>query len=148
MTHTKLAVLTRSIVSPVLRQIPIMSNHVVHFAIHADDTERARQFYEQLFGWEFDPWGPPDFFLIRTGADAPIRGALQQRQEPLSGTGMRGFECTVGVPDVAVTAKSVDRLGGRVTLQPMRIEGVGLLIMFEDTEGNTVGAMQYDEGVA
>ena len=30
---------------------------------------------------------------------------------------------------------------------PMEIEGVGTLIMFKDTEGNVVGAMQYKEGV-
>jgi hypothetical protein len=29
-------------------------------------------------------------------------------------------------------------------MQPYRIEGVGELIYFEDTEGNLVGAMQYD----
>ena len=27
-----------------------MPNHVVHFAVHADDVERARAFYEGAFG--------------------------------------------------------------------------------------------------
>lgn len=125
-----------------------MPNHVVHFAIHADEPERARQFYQELFGWDFEPWGPPEFWLIRTGADAPVRGALQRRQQPLTGTGVRGFECTVGVDDVAATAAAIERLGGTVTMPPMRIEGVGTLMMFEDTEQNVVGAMQYDAGVA
>ena len=125
-----------------------MSNHVVHFAIHAEDPARAKAFYEQAFGWEFEPWGPPGFWLIRTGPDAPVLGALQRRQEPLSGTGMRGFECTIGVADVAQSVRDIAAAGGTVTMQPMRIEGVGTLAMFEDTEGHTVGAMQYDEGVA
>ncbi len=30
---------------------------------------------------------------------------------------------------------------------PFDIQGVGTLVMFEDTEGNVVGAMQYQRGV-
>ena len=36
--------------------------------------------------------------------------------------------------------------GGRILMPPYRIEGVGELIYFEDTEGNFVGAMQYEPG--
>ena len=37
-----------------------------HFAINADDVPRARAFYERVFGWEFTPWGPPDFYQTRS----------------------------------------------------------------------------------
>jgi len=36
-----------------------MPNNVKHFAIHADDIQRARTFYEKTFGWQFKPWWPP-----------------------------------------------------------------------------------------
>ena len=36
-----------------------MPNDVAHFAIHADDCQRAKRFYEEVFGWTFEPWGPP-----------------------------------------------------------------------------------------
>ncbi len=123
-----------------------MANDVVHFAIHADDCERAKAFYEQAFGWSFQPWGPPGFWLIHTSPKG-IRGALQQRRAPVEGGGMIGFECTIGVDDVQATAKAVEAAGGTVSMQPMLLETVGTLIMFTDTEGNTVGAMQYLEGV-
>ena len=32
-------------------------------------------------------------------------------------------------------------------MPPFVIETVGTLIMFQDTEGNVVGAMQYETGV-
>ena len=35
---------------------------------------RARDFYQKVFGWEFEPWGPPNFYLIKT-ADAPPGGS-------------------------------------------------------------------------
>ena len=63
------------------------ANNVVHFAVHADDVERARAFYEAVFGWRFEAWGPPGFYRIHTGSsDGPgIEGALHTRHEPLEG---------------------------------------------------------------
>lgn len=121
-------------------------NPVAHFAIHADDCPRAKRFYEAVFGWSFEPWGPPNFWLIETGGGGP-KGALQERQEPLSGSGMRGYECTVSVSDVVAIAKAIEEHGGKVTLAPMELEGVGTLLQFEDTEGNRACAMQYVPGV-
>ena len=122
-----------------------MPNDIAHFAIHASDCQRAKAFYEGVFGWTFEPWGPPNFWRIHTSPGA-IHGALQQRRGPVTGTGMTGFECTIAVADVDATAKAIEAHGGKVQ-QPFVIETVGTLIMFEDTEGNVVGAMQYMEGV-
>ena len=122
-----------------------MPNDIAHFAIHADDCRRARTFYEQVFGWTFEPWGPPDFWRIQTSPGA-VNGALQRRREPLSGAGMRGYECTISVADVAATAAAIAAHGGTITLPPFLIEGVGTLLMFRDTEGNAAGAMQYVAG--
>jgi len=123
-----------------------MPNHVRHFAIHADKVDRARSFYEKLFGWHFEPWGPPNFYLIRTGtgADIGLQGALQERQQPLEGSGMRGYECTIGVDDLDAVLALIPCLGGTVVSTPFTIDGVGRLAFFEDTEGNKVGVMQYD----
>jgi predicted enzyme related to lactoylglutathione lyase len=35
--------------------------------------------------------------------------------------------------------------GGHITMEPFVIVGVGTLIYIEDTEGNRVGAMRYDQ---
>ena len=124
-----------------------MPNDLAHFAIHADDCQRAKTFYETVFEWTFEPWGPPNFWLIRTSPEAVVHGALQERREPVTGTGMNGFECSVAVDDVNVIADLVREHGGSVTQGPFEIERVGTLIMIEDTEGNTLGAMQYLESL-
>jgi predicted enzyme related to lactoylglutathione lyase len=36
-----------------------MPNQLAHFAIHADDLERARKFYGSVFGWKFRGHGGP-----------------------------------------------------------------------------------------
>lgn len=119
-----------------------MPNDLAHFAIHADDCERAKIFYESVFGWTFEPWGPPNFWRIQTSPGA-VHGALQQRSAKVEGKGMIGFECSISVEDVHAIAKEIELNGGKITMQAFEIMTVGTLIMFEDTEGNTVGAMQY-----
>ncbi|HVS17587.1 MAG TPA: VOC family protein [Planctomycetota bacterium] len=123
-----------------------MANDIAHFAIQADDCQRAKTFYEQVFGWTFEPWGPPNFWRIHT-SPAGIHGALQERREPVTGSGTIGYECTVSVEDVHATAAAIEANGGTITMPPFEIEGVGTLVMFRDTEGNVVGAMQYVEVV-
>jgi len=124
-----------------------MPNDIAHFAIHADDCQRAKTFYEKTFQWTFEPWGPPNFWRIHTSPGAAVHGALQERRAPVSGRGMIGFECTIAVDDVGAAAQAIRANGGKVTMEPFEIEGVGTLVMFEDTEANVVGAMQYQAGV-
>jgi len=123
-------------------------NSIAHFAIHADDVERARTFYERVFDWSFEPWGPPGFYLIRTPGEGGIHGSLQGRSEPLQGTGLRAFECTVAVEELDAIAAGIAEAGGQVVMPPMTIPNVGRMLKFEDTEGNIACAMQYVEGLA
>lgn len=123
-----------------------MPNEVVHFAIHADDCDRARRFYERVFGWLFEPWGPPGFWLIRT-RESGVQGALHGRHEPVEGTGMIGFECTIAVQDVRAMRDAIEREGGSILTEPFHIEHVGTVLRFRDTEGNVASAMEYLEGV-
>jgi predicted enzyme related to lactoylglutathione lyase len=123
-----------------------MSRNVVHFAIHADDVERARRFYEAVFGWRFEAWGPPGFYDIETGTPGRpgIHGALHARSEPVSGGGMRGFTCTVAVDDLGEIRDRVIANGGSVQHEEIEIPTVGRHLGLLDTEGNEFAAMVYD----
>lgn len=121
-------------------------NDIRHFAIQADDIERARSFYSEVFGWSFEPWGPPGFYRVQTSEGA-LGGALQSRREWVAGQKTVGFECTIAVDDVDAVAEAVIAAGGRLLMQKSTIAGVGELIYFEDSEGNIAGAMRYDEDV-
>ena len=117
-----------------------MPNNLSRFSIHCDDVTRARRFYEQTFGWRFEPCGPPDFYLITTGDehDPGIGGLMHKRQEPVTGKGMIGFECTI----------AVETNGGKIAMAKFHIPAVGRGFYFNDTEGNLVGAMQYEAGAS
>jgi predicted enzyme related to lactoylglutathione lyase len=123
-----------------------MPNNLAAFSIHADDVARARHFYEQVFGWRFEPWGPPGFYLIHTGdAQNPgVQGLMHQRREPVTGTGMIGYECTIGVEDIDQTIRAIESNGGTITMAKFHIPTVGTGVYFSDTEGNIAGAMQSE----
>jgi uncharacterized protein len=109
-------------------------------------VSRARSFYEKVFGWRFEAWGPPGFFQIAnaTGGTPGPLGALQKRRELIPGVPTVGFECTVAVADVDAVAAAVVANGGTILIPKVLIPTVGHLIFFRDPEGNAVGAMQYD----
>lgn len=124
-----------------------MPANLASFAIHVDDVTRARKFYEAVFGWKFEPWGPPDFYLIHTGTGASpgVQGLMHARQEKSPAGRLNGFECTFAVDDLAAVEAAVVKAGGRITMPPAHIPTVGTLIKFDDTEGNGVGAMRYEQ---
>ena len=123
-----------------------MANNLASFAIHADDVQRCRRFYEAVFGWSFEPWGPPDFYLIHTGdAERPgVQGLMHKRESPRAPGGPNSFECTIAVSNIDQVTEAVIAHGGRLLFDRAPVPTVGILTKFEDTEGNVVGAMAYE----
>ncbi len=116
-----------------------MPNKLAHFAIEADDVDRARKFYETVFEWQFMPWGPPGFYLIE---GAGIHGALQQRREPMP-EGRKGFECSFAVDDIDATIKLIETAGGRMIGSRHTIPTICELAQFADSENNEAIVCQY-----
>ena len=122
-------------------------SQVAHFAINADDVNRALRFYEKVFGWKFQAYGPPGFYMVdeeSARAMVPLRGSLQKRREIVKGVAMRGFECTISVDHIDRTAKAIESSGGKIVMPICTLAGIGRLLFFQDPEGNIAGAMQYD----
>src|SRR4051794_41763930 len=66
---------------------------VIHFEIHAADTDRAQRFYTEVFGWGVQNFGGPmDYRLLITGPDgeAGINGAILKRQGDAPAAGAAG----------------------------------------------------------
>jgi len=120
-----------------------MAARVRHLAINATDVQRVKAFYETVFGWRLEPWGPPDYYQDQKSGEGVVI-ALHGRRELAPGARMLGFEATMAVDDIAATTAAVEAAGGRVAAPRVYIEGVGKLVYFEDPDGNIFGAMQYD----
>jgi len=117
---------------------------IVHFDVPADDTRRAREFYEKLFGWKFESWPGMDFYLISTtnlDGTPGLGGGLGKRMDPSQRT--RNY---IGVKAIDAAMKQVTSLGGKLASPKMPIPGVGWMVNCTDTEGNSFGLFQEDKG--
>ena len=121
---------------------------VIHFEIHADDPDRAIQFYN-LFGWEFIKWEGP-YWLVKTGPDSQpgINGGMHPRRGSVDGQGVIAYVCTVDTDSVDDAVKKAQTMGGPNVVPKMAIPGVGWLAYCKDTEGNIFGLMQNDPQAA
>jgi uncharacterized protein len=114
---------------------------VIHFEVSAEDTDRASQFYESVFGWSIQKWGGPrDYWLISTGADEEpgINGGIFKREGPVN------YVNTIDVPSVDEFVARITEHGGREVVPKMAIPGVGDLVYCQDTEGNVFGILEAE----
>jgi hypothetical protein len=72
-----------------------------------------------------------------------MTGDIRERTNPI-GAGNVGFVCTVVVDDLQAIKDAVIANGGTIAVPEFRIDGVGNLFYFTDTEGHRVGVMRRD----
>ena len=127
----------------------------VHFEIQADDLERAKTFYGEVFGWTFEDYsgftGSPYWGVVTGPEDSTgINGGLLPRPAPAppAESGTNAAVLTMGVADFDATAAAIEAAGGRVALPKMALTGMAWQGYFLDTEGNTFGIHQPDENAA
>ncbi len=125
-------------------------NRVVHFEIHADNTERAIKFYQDVFGWTFEQWGDNKYWMIMTApkdsTELGINGGLLQRsgQTPARDQSANAYVCTMEVADFDATAEKILAAGGSVATPKYALVGMAWQGYFLDTEGNTFGVHHPD----
>lgn len=122
-----------------------MKNRLTHFAIHVDDIERAKKFYDGVFEWGFNSYGRDDFLQIRVdkSESGELIGALQSRKYSPVPEKVNGLECTIAVENIDENIEKVEASGGQVLMPKTAIPYVGYIAKFLDTEGNLICAMQY-----
>ena len=129
-----------------------IKSRIIHFEIHVDDMNRAKEFYGNVFGWKFEDYsyyaGSPYFGAI-TGDESEmgINGALMQRmgEGPKEGQPVNGHVNTIGVEDYDSIEDKILANGGVVALPKMALPGMAWQGYYIDTEGNIFGIHQPDE---
>jgi len=122
-----------------------MSGRVVHFEIPFDDGDRARDFYQTTFGWDFTPMPEMSYTMVSTGPMAEqgpsepgyIGGGMMQRGEPFQGPII-----TVDVEDIDATLAAIEQHGGKTVTPRQAVGQMGFTAYFNDPEGNLMGLWQ------
>jgi uncharacterized protein len=113
-----------------------MAGEIVHLEIPADDTEKAREFWSSLFGWQFESYpGPSEYHMARL---AENQGAAISNE-----SGRRGMRPYFDVDDVNAGAARVRELGGECA-EPMPVPQMGWFATCTDPQGNEFGLWQTD----
>lgn len=122
-----------------------MKNNLSHFAIYIDDIDRAKAFYSNLFGWDYDSYGQDDFLQIKDSSDDDSKaiGALQSRKYSPIDEKIIGFECSIAVDNIDEIITKTEANNGKIVMPKTEIPYVGWLVKFLDTEGNIVCVVQY-----
>ena len=116
-----------------------------HFEIPAEDMNRAKKFYEDLFGWKIVSAGPdfPDYFQIFTrenpstpGIDGGMIKKTGPQHVPLN---------YINVENIDEDLEKVEKLEGQVLMPKMPIKGFGWNAVCKDTEENVFGLFQDDK---
>lgn len=126
--------------------------NIVYFEIPADDVARAREFYQSVLGWKIEPTRGPlepeaiaamqyhDIDTGDAGEEGLTMGGLYRRQTSELITDH------VAVDDIDGVLAKVEKAGGRILMPKMKITGVGLNAIIQDTEGNSIGLVQSETG--
>lgn len=121
-------------------------NKVQHFQMPVDNMERAKRFYQEIFGWEITPV-PGMGSDYHTATTVPvdekgqpkvpggINGALFQR-----GThSQEGISIVINVPSIDKYLKKIKAAGSKVVMPQSPVGDFGLYAQITDTEGNVIG---------
>jgi uncharacterized protein len=120
---------------------------IVHFDIPADDVERAKKFYTDLFGWKMEKWseartGDMEYWTVTTtdeSGNKGLDGGIMKRQNP-----QHQVTNSIDVKSVDEYSSKVQQLGGKVVYPKMAITGTGYFAGCLDTEGNSFGIFEYN----
>jgi uncharacterized protein len=123
-------------------------NPVVHFEIYAQDIERAKEFYENIFEITLEKIQSPipevemEMWSFPMDNEAPMTsygagGMLCKMEgfEPGSGGTLVYFGCE----DCAIQAARAAEFGGSIFQEKTSIGEHGFCALAKDTEGNLIG---------
>jgi uncharacterized protein len=120
---------------------------IVHFEVPADDVERSRKFYSDLFGWKMEKWpgmeSGMEYWIINTtdneGGKA-VGGGMMKRQNP-----QQGITNFIDVTSVDEYSAKVQGLGGKVVAPKQAVPTMGYFAVCLDTENNTFGIWETNQ---
>jgi len=127
---------------------------IVHFEIPADDIERAKKFYSELFGWKIEKLlgmdtgnssssSDMEYWMITTTdekGNKALGGGMMKRKMP-----QQPNINYIGVKSVDEYASKVEKIGGKVVLSKMAVPGMGYFAVCLDTENNAFAIWESSE---
>lgn len=107
---------------------------ITHVDIPVSDHARAKEFYGNLFGWQFNEYPGFEGYPMWQAPNQVSGGGLAPREDGF--THPRSYVEVDSIDDVL--AKAVDG-GAKVTMEKSPISDTSWFAVFEDPDGNPIG---------
>jgi predicted enzyme related to lactoylglutathione lyase len=123
-----------------------MDHTIVHFEIPADNVEKLKRFYEEVFGWKItQASGPIEYWVIQTVPTDPngmpvrsgVNGGMYKKQVPESKP-----VNYITVESITDFLAKIEKLGGKVTQPKQAVPEIGWIAAAEDPEGNSFALIE------
>lgn len=120
---------------------------VTHFDIPFEDFEKARKFYQEIFGWKIQPMPEMNYNMVYTTevdekfmAKSPnkINGGMYKRNEKMS----LQPTIVIDVKNIDESIKKIKQAGGEITFPKTQVGEMGYHAQFKDNQGNVLGIWQ------
>lgn len=110
------------------------------------DTDGAKQFYSELFGWTWDDQSAPGGSVYSMASkDGQLVAGLGKTSPEMAEAGVPPMWNTYfSVDDCDDAAKKVAEAGGSLMFEPFDIPGAGRMAFFVDDQGSAAGLWQAD----
>jgi predicted enzyme related to lactoylglutathione lyase len=125
-------------------------NKVTHFEFPWDDKERAKAFYQKVFGWKPFEWEQLGYTSWQTG---PVNEKMQPTETGFINGGSSKRDTKMPYPMFYIDVPDIDLALGKILENkgeivkgktPLGENGeMGFLAWFKDSEGNILGLAQY-----
>ncbi len=116
-----------------------MENPVIaHIEIPVTDLDKAKEFYQQLFDWNFKEFGK-GYLLCKS--DKGMTKGLRKVEKIVKG------DCTIfhiKVDKIDSYLEKVKGIGGDIARQKTVIPVYGYYALVSDPDGNTIGLYQHN----
>lgn len=124
-------------------------NPVVHFEMPYANPKRVSKFYHTAFGWGMNDAGPSmGHYIVAITAETD-KNRMVKTPGAINGGFYKKSRSTnpypsfvISVDDIKEAIAMVKKAGGKILGKPQPIPGVGIWVVFKDTEGNKVSILQ------
>ena len=119
-----------------------MANPFVHMELNTRDLSKAKSFYGQMFGWQFQDMdmGVHGIYSTFKPASGPGGGMMAMPD------GFPGWMAYVGVEDVKASTAQAKSLGATIIIDSQPIPNVGWFTILTDPTGATIALFQEKPG--
>lgn len=116
-----------------------MTYPFVHIEISSNSLDESKQFYGNVFGWQFQDWPEMNYVTFAPAGPEATGGGFNPVNENVPAGTVTVY---IGTNDIDATTANIEANGGKIILPKMEVPGVGWLAFFLDPAGNQMALIQ------